>query len=229
MPIRAVTFDLDHTLWDLEDVLPRAEQLAYDFLARGYPRAAERYSVERLRELRMEIYRQREDLRHNVTELRKQVYRQVASDCGYDESLVEGAFAVFLQARHDVILYDDVLPLLDALRGHYVLGVITNGNAEIERVGLADYFDVVVSAGEVGAAKPDRVVFEAACHRAGVPAAETAHVGDEPHSDVIGAAGYGMRAVWLNRLGSPWPEELARCDYVEMSDLTGFADWLQRQ
>jgi HAD superfamily hydrolase (TIGR01509 family) len=217
---RAITFDLDFTLWDLEGVLHRAEALHYGYLADNYPEVARRYSQEALRTLRLRLYQEQPDLRHNVTELRKATLRLVADACGYDETMVERAFQIFIDARHEVAPYDDVEPLLARLRGRYVLGVITNGNADVRRLGIGGYFDFTVSPMEIGAAKPDRLIFEAACHRAGVDPAEAIHVGDDPEADVVGAARYGMLPVWLNRAGTAWPEALEQPACIELSSLT---------
>lgn len=218
-PIQAITFDLDFTLWDLEGVLHRAEALQYDYLVSNHPEVGRRYSSDALRALRVELYRQRKDLRYNVTELRKEGLRLIARECGYDEVMVERAFQVFLDARHDVKLYDDAHPLLERLKDRYVLGVITNGNADVYRLGVGEYFDFALSPMDVGAAKPDRIIFEAACNRAGFDPSEIAHVGDDPEADVVGSASYGMLPVWLNRTGLDWPETLPQPQYFELKTL----------
>lgn len=221
VPVRAITFDLDFTLWDLEGVLHRAEALQHEYLISNYPEVGRWYSNEAVRSLRMELFKERKDLRYNVTELRKAVLRRIAAECGYGEELVEGAFQVFLDARHDVKLYDDTRPLLERLQGRYVLGVITNGNADVHRLGVGEYFDFALSPMDVGAAKPDRIIFEAACHRAGFEPEEIAHIGDDPEADVIGSANYGMQSVWLNRTGVAWPAAMERPECIE---LTGLAE-----
>lgn len=225
-PIRAITFDLDYTLWDLEGVLARAEARQHDYLAAHYPEAARRYTSADIHALRLRLYELHPELRHNVTELRRAALRQVARSCGYGEELVDAAFRVFLDARHEVVLYDDARPLLESLRGRYRLGVITNGNADVRRLDLGHCFDVILSPMDIGAAKPDRVIFEAACHRLGVEPEEAAHVGDEPEADVVGAANHGMTAVWINRAGQAWPEGVRRPPSVELGSLAELDRWL---
>ncbi len=228
-PVRAITFDLDFTLWDLEGVLHRAEELQYRFLAEHYPEVARRYTHRALQALRFTLYEERADLRYNVTELRKAALRRVAGECGYDEAMVEQAFEVFLDARHEVKLYEDVEPLLARLHGRYVLGVITNGNADIRRFGIGQYFDFALTPMDIGAAKPDRAIFEAACRHAGVEPAEVAHVGDDPEADVIGAASFGMQAVWLNRTSAAWPQGLVRPPCIELPSLADLDRQFQTQ
>lgn len=104
-------------------------------------------------------------------------------------------------------LFDDVLPCLDWLSAVGVrIAVITNASgpyqrAKLANLGVAAFIDEVVIAGELGAAKPDPVIFHTACARLGYPPAEVAHVGDRLDVDAIGARDAGLTGVWLNRTG----------------------------
>lgn len=104
-------------------------------------------------------------------------------------------------------LYDDVLPCLEWLNAVGVrIAVVTNASGRYQRTKLADlgvagFIDEVVIAGELGAAKPDPVIFHTACARLGFPPAEVAHVGDRLDLDAIGARDAGLAGVWLNRAG----------------------------
>ncbi len=212
-PVEAVTFDLDYTLWDLAGVIEHAEARAYEVLAREFPRVADRLGAEDVRALRGEVAADRPEIVHDVTHLRREAFRRAGVAGGYAgqelDALVERVFHAFLDARHDVVLFEDTLPLLEWLRGQGVrVGALTNGNAEVERLGLGGYFDFALSAVDIGAAKPSHLVFEAARGRAGVIPERIVHVGDDPHSDVVGAAAFGMQAVWLNRAREPWPEDV---------------------
>ena len=200
--LRALTFDLDDTLWDNRPVLIAAEQTVYDWLCLHYPRIKLRYSLEDMRSLRQQLLQQKPDLRDDVTALRKNSLRIVAQSTGYDDSLVEPAFAIFLEARHRVTLYSDVEPVLRRLRNAgYCLGTLTNGNADVERLGLGQLFDFSLSAAATGKAKPHPRMFEEACRRAQVDAAELAHIGDEPGTDLAGAQNAGVNVIWMNRQG----------------------------
>ncbi len=202
--IRAITFDLDDTLWDNRPVLMAAEQLLYDWLVRNYPRIGERYTLEDMRSQRIELYRQDPELRHNISELRKTSLRQAAESVGYDPALAESAFAVFLEARHRVEPYDDVTPALRRLKtAGYQLGSVTNGNADVRRLGIAPLFDFYLTAESVGRAKPDPLMFEEACRRAQVGPAQLAHVGDEADTDLAGGHAAGVTVIWMNRRNQP--------------------------
>ncbi|HEV7652543.1 MAG TPA: HAD family hydrolase [Actinophytocola sp.] len=102
-------------------------------------------------------------------------------------------------------LYDDTLPCLDWLRAAGVrLAAVTNASGSHQRtkldtLGIGRFFDTVVIAGELGAAKPNPVIFHTACDRLGVPVEAAVHVGDLLDADAIGARDAGLHGVWLDR------------------------------
>lgn len=104
-------------------------------------------------------------------------------------------------------LFEDVLPCLEWLTAVGVkIAVVTNASSPYQRtklanLGVAGFIDEVVIAGELGAAKPDPVIFHTACARLGCRPAEVAHVGDRLDLDAIGARDAGLAGVWLNRTG----------------------------
>jgi putative hydrolase of the HAD superfamily len=104
-------------------------------------------------------------------------------------------------------LFDDVLPLLDALRSKGIrTGLITNNESvhqrdKLARVGLDRLVDVIVISDEVGVAKPDRAIFDHALGLLGVEPGQAMHVGDNIGADAAGAHRAGLRAVWLDRPG----------------------------
>ena len=102
---------------------------------------------------------------------------------------------------------NDATHVLGKLGERYAIGAITNGNADVHRIGIGHHFDFVVTPAEAGAAKPDSTIFEFALNAAGASPASVVHVGDDPIRDVAGAAAIGLRTVWMNPDGSPWPGE----------------------
>jgi putative hydrolase of the HAD superfamily len=100
-------------------------------------------------------------------------------------------------------LFDDVLPVLDALRDR-PLGVITNGTeaqqrGKLERMGIADRFEVMVTSEMAGLGKPDPRIFVQAAARLNTSPDRCVHVGDDWMRDVEGARRAGFAAIWLDR------------------------------
>jgi putative hydrolase of the HAD superfamily len=114
---------------------------------------------------------------------------------------------------HGLELFADAVATLEAVRTYLPgrrIGLITNGpadvqRAKIERLGLAPLVDFALVSGEVGIEKPDPAIFQEALRRGAASAEETVFVGDSPDHDVAGARAAGIRAVWMNRTGRPWP------------------------
>lgn len=98
------------------------------------------------------------------------------------------------------------LALLQALRPHYRIGVVTNNRQaeqeeKLRHLGMWHYVDALVTSEEVGQPKPAPRIFEVALARLGAQPAETVMVGDNWQADVVGALAVGIRPLWLNRLG----------------------------
>lgn len=222
---RALSFDLDDTLWACDEVIERAERAVYDWLAYYYPRITEEFDLETMRGIRHETAARDPALAADLTRLRRETLVWHARRAGYAETLAERAVAVFLDERHRVSLYDDVLPVLQHLRGRLPLIALTNGNADLARIGLDHLFEVRLSAADVGRAKPDPAMFRAACDRLGLRPGDLVHVGDDPQLDVHAAHRFGARTVWVNRVRARWPEDLPR-PHHEVASLEPLPDLL---
>lgn len=205
--IRTITLDLDDTLWEIHPVIRRAEERLYAWMGEHYPRITELFAPDDIWEVRSQVIAEFKDRAHDLTFLRRTVLTRLGEAAGYGDSHVDDAFAVFNEVRNDVTLFPEARPALESLRERYVLIAVTNGNADLERIGIRDLFDGVVSAAMAGAAKPARPIFDKAVEVGGASAAQTLHVGDHPFYDVQGARDAGLRAVWVNRNGDKWPDE----------------------
>ena len=205
--IRTITIDLDDTLWEILPVIQRAELRLYEWLAETYPRITAMFTMEEMRILRDQVLREHADKLHDLTLLRRTVLTKAAAAAGYTEFRVDEAFAVFDEVRNDVEMFPEARPALVALGKRFTVIAVTNGNANLEKIGIDDLFDGHINAAMAGAAKPHRPIFDAAVQAGGASAAETLHVGDHPLYDVHGAREAGLRTVWVNRNGSSWPAE----------------------
>lgn len=212
--IRAITLDLDNTLWAIDPVIRRAEATLWDWLTDNYPRIPTEFSAERLIETREAVIAEHWEKNHDFRFLRKKVLEKVAVDSGYTAELVEPAFAVFDCARNEVELYPDVMPALELIASDFVLIAVTNGNANLETIGIRHLFHDVVAAAEAGFAKPARQIFDQAVARSGYSPAEILHVGDHPETDVNGAREAGLKTAWINRNNEAWPDDLPEPDAI---------------
>jgi putative hydrolase of the HAD superfamily len=223
--IEAITIDLDDTLWDIDPVIERAERILWRWLASNYPRISSIYDQNKILNLRLEIVKDHPDKEFDYRFMRKLILRKIFRDADYEEDLAEGAFAIFDSERNNVTLYDGALYTLQSLSKKYTLIAVTNGNANLEKIGLRHLFDDVVTAVDVGYAKPDARIFNEAIRKAGTQADKIIHVGDNPEADIIGAANVGLKTVWMNSKSVSWPNDDIQPD-LTINRITELCDLL---
>ena len=204
--VRAVSFDLDDTFWDCAPAIERAEGVLRQWLAREAPRVLEVHDPDEVARHRRALVEAEPALAGDVTELRKRSLAELFRRAEHEHALSEVAFDVFYRARSEVVLYEGVVELLDALAPRYRVAAITNGNADLGLIGIADRFELILHASTDWEAKPAPAMFEHALERFGIEAHELAHVGDSAYTDVGGANAIGARAVWFNPERSGWDD-----------------------
>ena len=202
--VQAVIFDLDDTLWEVGPVILRAEHAMLEFLARRYPRVLELDTLDSMRAVRARMALEHPAMRHDFTWLRLVSLRHHARVAGYPDTMAQEAFDVFYRARNEVTLYDDALPALEQLHGHFRLFAISNGNADLGAIGIGRFFEHTLAAREAGVLKPDPRIFALLLERAGVSPQHALHVGDDAVADVEGARRAGLTPVWVDRAGEGW-------------------------
>lgn len=203
-----LSFDLDDTLWAVEPVMLAAEAAMLAWLRQHHPLLMHGQDRESLRALRARIAQQFPEHSHDMTFLRHRALAEMFAAAGHPEAHADEAFEVFYAARNRVKLYDEVEGSLKRLSARYRLFAVSNGNADLQRCGIAHWFEGHITAISAGAAKPDIRIFTRLLEQAGVEARQVLHIGDDPHLDVMGAVQAGMQAAWLNRGAKSWPAEL---------------------
>ncbi len=206
-PIEAICLDLDDTLWPVLPVIQRAERAMLDWLQANYPDISRRFPRKTLRQRLAQILERFPEQKHDMSFVRRNLLGEITRQAGHPPGVAEQAYQVFFEERNRVDLYQDVLPALEWLSARFPLVAVTNGNADLNRVGLGQYFVASIQAREIGVAKPEREIFDVAVQRTGVAHARVLHVGDDPHTDVHGAHQAGMQAAWVNRKGENWQPE----------------------
>ena len=100
-------------------------------------------------------------------------------------------------------LFPEVIEVLEALRGRFDLAVVSNFDGRLrmifEHLGVSQYFSRVFLSSELGADKPDPLIFQRALKLSGFAPNETLHVGDDPARDWEAAAAAGLSVFRLER------------------------------
>lgn len=222
--IKAITLDLDDTLWAVDPVIERAERTLHEWFEARAPKLAQALPPAQFLLYRRALAKKLPHIAHDFTALRLEALRRALAEHGEDPGLAGAALEVFLEARNRVELYPEAADALQRLSGRYRVAVVSNGNADVHRIGIGAHFAAVVNSRSAGYAKPDPRIFHAACDALGCPVHEVLHVGDDPDLDVRGAAGAGARAAWINRHGRAWAGE--HCERLEFGDLRALCEWL---
>lgn len=113
-----------------------------------------------------------------------------------------------LRAYRTLDAYPEVPAVLEDLRRRGLrTAILSNGSPEmlaagVAAAGIGALLDAVLSVESVGIYKPDPRVYRLAVDHFDVPAAETLFVSSNAW-DAAGAAAYGFRVAWINRIGQP--------------------------
>lgn len=230
--IAVVTFDLDNTLWNVDDVIRNAERVTRQWFDQRIPELNATLAPEDLVVIRKRIVVERPELAHDLSRIRRAVFEQAIVDVGRPaheaRHLADEAFQLFLAERHKVSFFDDALDVLERLTLRHQLGALTNGNADIARLGLDRYFRFAFSAADVGAAKPAPHMFRAALAHTDVDESRMIHVGDNPVDDVKGAADLGIATIWVNLEGRSDESPPATRIVHRLKDIPNAIDEIER-
>ena len=217
--IKAITLDLDDTLWPVWPAIERAEKALENWLNQHAPMAAALFANASVRdEMRNYIFRTRPELRHNLSAVRREAIRTALYRAKENPLLAEAAFEVFFAERNRVNLFDDAMSTLEFLSARFPVVALSNGNADIERIGIKPYFRANISAQAFGVGKPDARIFHAAAGAVDVCPTAVLHIGDDADLDVLGALNVGMQTVWLNRDERAWTK--TQSPHITVTSLT---------
>ena len=138
--IKAITFDLDDTLWPITPVILEAEKITQKWLINNYPAMELVINQNIALNIRKDLIYKDPDLVNQLSKLRTLSIEQLALKAGYNNDISykisQEAFLIFFEARNKVNFFENVLDVLNILKRKYILGSFTNGNADLKKVGL---------------------------------------------------------------------------------------------
>lgn len=212
--IKVIAFDLDDTLWAVGPIIINAERRLDSWLIEHAPGL--QYDVTAMRTLRHEVLQEDPDLVNKITEFRRRIIQRALQRSNITEieakNLSHQAMTVFLAARNEIELFDGAMDAIKKLSGQFMLGALTNGNADISHLGLNNYFSFAFCAEEVGAPKPAHNLFDKALAHTDTRPHQMVYVGDDPVLDVDSANKRGLHTVLVknpakNKNGETIPDE----------------------
>ena len=213
--IRMITFDLDDTLWDNVPTITKAEIETRKWIENKVGKI-DWGDLNDFLNLREELIKEDESIKWDISKLRKEIFKRKLAHITpekYRNKLVEDAFAVFISRRHEVKLFDGVEIALKQLSKNFLLGVLTNGNADIFRFNIGKYFSFSVSSLEAKNSKPNRAHFDKAIEiMENIKFDEVLHIGDHQVNDILAAYNLGIESLWFNNNESTWDQNFPKPD-----------------
>lgn len=204
MPIRAVLWDLDDTLFDYTgaDRAGALDHLRAEGLLSRYPSPEDALS-------RWRAVMEREFARFQAREVGFAEHRRARARAFLGEAApddeADAWFGRYV-ARYERswALFPDAVPALEALTPRYRHGVLSNAalapqERKLHVLGIRDRVEVLLCADELGCAKPEPAAFRAGCEALGLPPDEVAYVGDRRDTDACAADEAGLCGIWLDR------------------------------
>ncbi len=199
--LRAMTFDLDDTLYDNGEVILTTVKKTHQALQEFHPCLRD-ISLKEYETAREEIRHQQPDAVHDVTAWREKAVFRVMQKAGLpDGACRQGAdhvMSVFSAWRSQVVMPQSTHDTLAWLAERIPLAAITNGNADPHLMGIAGYFRFILRAGPHGRAKPAEDMYRLAQQKLGIAAGDILHVGDDLITDVAGSLQSGFQSCWIN-------------------------------
>jgi len=230
MIIKSISFDLDDTLWPLMPNIIKAEETTNKWIKENFPGTAALLGKQDVIEIRDKLIKEDPNLMNQISDLRKLMFYELNIRAGYgkeeSENMAEEAFEIYFKGRNAVTFYEGVIETLELLKNDYSLGVVTNGNADLQVIGIDNLFDYIFSAADLNAHKPDPVMFEAVINRTGLRAEEICHIGDHPINDVKASLDFGMTPIWFNYEKASFP--LEGIEVAEFSDWNSLPDLIKK-
>lgn len=199
-PIKAITFDLDDTLYPNHQYIIAAEKTLMQHITKRFPAFAQMGRAT-WRAMRKQAISQDPRLASDMIVLRRKVLALLFTKLGVTteqcQQEVELAYDVFYRARSDFDVLPEYLSCLSQLSQRLPLVAITNGNVDLARIGIEPYFAKSYHASVTQPAKPHPRMFQLAAEYLALQPQQILHVGDNLEKDVRGALRAGYQAAWF--------------------------------
>jgi len=221
--IKAISFDLDDTLYSNKPVMLAIEKKMIAYFAnlaviKGKTAAQHKMLDQRFwYHFRHQAISKHPDLVHDVVRIRLVSYRLGFISLGLVESIAErqaqAALDYFIQLRSDFVVPEKSKKLLANLSKKYPLIAISNGNVDTNALGISHYFRHIYHAGwqadgTLLKQKPESDMFDLACQQLAIKPSQLLHVGDCGRADIQGALLAGCQAAWFPCYGVGKPISL---------------------
>ncbi|MEJ2005974.1 MAG: YjjG family noncanonical pyrimidine nucleotidase [Cyclobacteriaceae bacterium] len=228
--IKAIFFDLDHTLWDYEVNSRETLSELHDRHHLGFLLGCNTddflRTFERVNFALWEKYNHREIDRDTIRTSR---FHEIFRHYGFENPGL--ALQISDEYIEDCPAKSNLLPFaresLDYLKTEYELHILSNGfddtqAVKLEASGIRSFFGEVITSETTGHRKPAREIFDYSCRRIGYSSAECLMIGDNYKADILGAMDAELNAMFFN----PMRVKVDRSPHFEIGCLSEITNHL---
>lgn len=209
--IKAIIFDLDHTLFDRYATLREvAKNLRFKLPVN--PNLSDSDIADIMISAdKLKVHRGWDEMERYIFE-ETPLFSKKLEKYSYQNFILE-------QFHNIAVPFEFVKPMLEKFKADgYKLGVITNGRPglqekKINMIGLDGVFDEVIIGGQYGCPKPSIKPFLMMAERLKTSPNEMLYVGDNPINDVDASRKAGYIPVYVNTVGRWSIPEIPQCEY----------------
>lgn len=197
--VRVISFDLDDTLYDNVPIIKNAEDWFFDHI-KNHPLLAN-FNLPSYIYLKQKLSERIPFILDDVTLCRKLVLFDMFKLASVDEDRAMGLATdivnQFIEIRSNFCVDSSVLNILQCLKKRYYLAALTNGNVDINKIGLGSIFDLYLRANTKIHAKPSSDMFLETARFFNINICHLLHVGDDPITDILGAKNAGAQVCMI--------------------------------
>lgn len=186
--MKAIIFDLDNTLYNVEQYYLGAFKEIAEYLSKKY-----NFSKQ-------EIYKRLVNLWRGKTSMYSHLFDDLLDFFELGNEL-GNVIKIFNNYDGELKPYPDVIQTLkESKKRNYKLGILTDGNVErqkrkIKSLGIIQFFDIIIFTKEINNPKPSEIPFQEAINKLKITPQKSFYVGDNPLIDFEGAKKVGMKTV----------------------------------
>ena len=208
--IKLVTLDLDDTLWPNKKVIIESEKALWRFVNLKFPEIERKINEEKITAIKVNLVETDPLIKFDLTRFRKEVIKEILLHLGAQENEAiyysNEAFSEFFKIRNKVKLFPGAKNILERLNRDTNLISLSNGNADLGIIGIANFFKATISSQDVSSNKPAPQHFLKALKIGGCEPEESLHIGDCPINDIGGARNCNFHTIWFNCEKRKWDE-----------------------
>ncbi|MGX5200350.1 HAD-IA family hydrolase [Aliikangiella sp. IMCC44632] len=196
--IKLLSFDLDNALYDNTPVLQGAEKACRDYLQQQFAQENILFEYAKFEKIKLNMAKQANAAFDDLTALRLAALTEFCQVLSDPKKYANNALRQFLKKRQPQKFEQCILNMLAELAKQYQLVSVSNGNCQIEKTQLQQYFAKHYSPSSGFRAKPHPQMLSQVAKDFNLSPAQICHIGDSLLADRQCAQNAGTRFYYFS-------------------------------